>query len=101
MKKLLALLLLSASSLFGQSQTVDLGRYGKLTFYLLGDWTVDISDIGGRTVSIKPKKESVNADCTLQITFPEQDLYARKDKLKMRVEVNGEQYAQQSVEGKA
>jgi len=101
MKKLFLLLLLSAASLCAQSETVALGPYGKLTLYLPGDWKIDVSDLGGRTVTIKPAKESVNADCTLSITFPEQDQYSRKDKLKMRVEVNGEQFAQQSAEGKA
>ncbi len=98
---LLLLLLLGAARLLGQSETLDFGGHGKLTLYLPGDWKFNTSDFGDRQlININPTGDA-NASCTLTITFPDQDHYDTKGRLKQRVEVNGVQYAEQSVEGKA
>jgi hypothetical protein len=100
MKKYLALLVLTAATALAQTE-INLGAHGKISLFLIGEWKVDVSDLGDRTVTIKPKNPDINADCTLTILHPDQDLYARKDKLKMRVEIDSAPYADQSVEKKA
>ena len=102
MKKLplLLFLLLGVARLGAQSQTVDLGSHGKITCYLDDSWQFTTADLGGRIVNITPKGD-VNATCTLTITFPDQDHYDTKSRLRLRVEVNGTPMAEQSVEGKA
>ena len=101
MKKLLNLLVLATGLLRAQSATIDLGSHGKLTLYISDKWSVDTSDFGDRRmVSIKPKDDT-NAECALNITFPDADHYDTKARLKLRIEVDGAKYADQSTEGKA
>ena len=83
-------------------ETLDLGPHGKLTLYLLGDWRSHVSTLGRElTLTIKSAKEETNASCTLTVTFPETDRFDTKAKLKMRVEIETEVFAAQSVEGRA
>ena len=101
-KLLLPLFLLTASCLCAQMETIDLGRHGRLTLYILGDWTTSVSDLDSkRTVTFVPKSEDVNARCELSFSFPPTDQFERKEKLKMRVEIEGEKFADMSVERKA
>lgn len=101
MKKLIAFLMLTVG-LGAQVETVDLGPRGTLTLYLLGDWKTDVSTLGREvTLSIRPAKETVNASCNLTVSFPDVDRLDTKAKLKMRVEIEGAGFAQQSVERKA
>ena len=101
MKKLFALLLLTAAGLFGQMQKLDLGSHGRLTLYLDDTWKIETGDYGDRQmVTIVPKGEA-NASCSLTITFPEQDRLDTKKRLNLRVEVNGQPLAERSVEGKS
>jgi hypothetical protein len=101
MKKILALFLLLAGSLWAQSETIDLGSHGKLTLYISDKWQFEIADFGDRRlVTIKPKDDT-NAECSLTITFPETDRLDTKARLKMRVEVDAARFADQSTEGKA
>lgn len=101
MKKFLALFLVTAAALFAQSQKVDLGSHGRLNLYLDDTWKFDISDFGDRQIVTVTPKGDANASCSLTITFPEQDRLDSKKRLSMRVEINGEPIAGQSVEGKA
>jgi hypothetical protein len=101
MKKFLALLLLSAAGLFGQSQKVDLGSHGAITLFADDTWKFDIADYGDRQIVTVAPKGDVNASCSLTITYPEQDRLDTKKRLSLRVEVNGEPIAGQSVEGHA
>ncbi len=103
MKALLLLLVCSlAGSLHGQVETIDLGPRGKVTLYLLGEWSVDYSTLGKtNTVSITPKKEGVNASCTLSFTFPEIDRLETKARLKLQVETDCYGMAEGSAERKA
>lgn len=105
MKKLLfvSLLLCFASSAPAQVvETLDLGSRGKLTIYLLGDWKVDATNFARQgSMTITPTKESVNASCTLNISFPEVDRLETKSRLKLRVEADAYNLAEGSVEGKA
>lgn len=101
MKKLFALLLLTAAGMFAQSETLDLGSHGKLTLYLDDSWSFTTSDFGDRVlVTINPKGDA-NATCSMTVTYPTQDHYDTKKRLNLRVEVNGTPIAEQSVEGKA
>lgn len=101
MKKLFALLLLSVTGLFAQVEKLDLGSHGQVMLYHDGSWKFETADYGDRQIiSIAPKGEA-NASCALTITFPEQDRLDSKKRLSMRVEINGEGLAGQSVEGKA
>ena len=101
MKKLFALLLLSAGLLRAQSDTIDLGARGKLTIYVSERWQIETADYGDRRmVTFKPK-EGTNAEATLTITFPETDRLDTKNRLKQRTEIDGMKYADQSTEGKA
>ena len=102
MKKLFALTVLLATCAFAQVETLDLGSRGKLTLYLPGDWKVASTDMAGTyTVTLTPKKESVNASCTIAVTFPDVDRYDTKNRLKVRVEADAYGMAEGSVEGKA
>jgi hypothetical protein len=103
MKKLFLLLsaLAAAAALHAQSETINLGSRGKLTLYFPDRWQVDTQDYGDRRfVSVKPKDDT-NAECQLNITFPETDRFDTKARLKMRVEIDGQKFADMSVEGKA
>lgn len=101
--KTLYLVLLMCAAVVGRGQEVlDLGPHGKLTLYLLGDWKTDVSTLGREiTLTIKSARESTNASCTLAVSFPEVDRFDTKAKLRMRVEIDGQGYAAQSVEGRA
>ena len=102
MKKLFALSFLLATCAFAQVETLDFGSRGKLTLYLPGDWKVASTDMAGTyTVTLTPKKESVNASCTIAVTFPDVDRYDTKNRLKVRVEADAYGMAEGSVEGKA
>src|SRR6188508_2244015 len=102
MKKLFALSFLLAMCAFAQVETLDFGSRGKLTLYLPGDWKVASTDMAGTyTVTLTPKKESVNASCTIAVTFPDVDRYDTKNRLKVRVEADAYGMAEGSVEGKA
>lgn len=102
MKKLIALLLLTAVSLLGQSETLDLGPRGRLTIYLPGDWKIDTTNFGKQgSIAVAPKKDEVNASCTISITVPETDRYDTKARLKLRVEADCRNMAEGSVEKKA
>lgn len=103
MKKILILLLglLAARGALAQSETLTFGDHGKLTLYLPGEWKFNTSDFGDRQmVNINPTGDA-NATCALTVTFPAQDRYDTKSRLRIRVEVNGAPMAEQSVEGKA
>lgn len=103
MKKLLLLFLVSLSFTALRAQEVlDLGPHGQLTLYLLGDWKTEISTLGREvTLNLRSAKEETNAACTLSVSFPDADRLETKQKLKMRVEVDGQGFVEQSVEGRA
>ena len=102
MKRLSALFFLSMACAMGQVETLNLGPHGKLTVYLPGEWTaITTRNTEQITLTISPKKESVNASCTLEVSFPEVDRYDTKARLKLRVEADGQGMAEESVERKA
>lgn len=102
MKKLFVLLLLSAVSAWAQMQTLDFGSRGKLTLFLLGDWKAAATDMAGQyTLTLTPKSEAVNASCVISVTFPDVDRYDTKARLKLRVEADSQNAAEESVERKA
>lgn len=103
MKTIFALVVLILGCTSARAQEVlDLGPHGKLTLYLLGDWKTEVSTLGREiTLNIRSVKEATNAACTLSVSFPEVDRFDSKAKLKMRVEIDGQGYVEQSVEGRA
>lgn len=102
MKELIALFFLTTVCALGQMETLNLGPRGKLTLYLPGEWTVGTTrNTEQVTMTISPKKEAVNASCTVTVTFPEIDRYDTKARLKLRVEADGQAMAEESVERKA
>ena len=102
MKKFSALFLLTIAGAFGQMETLNLGPHGRLTVYLPGEWTVNTTrNTEQITLTISPKKESINASCTIEVTFPETDRFDTKARLKLRVEADGQGMAEESVERKA
>jgi hypothetical protein len=101
MKKLLALFVFTAAGLFAQSQKIDMGSHGRLNLYIDDSWKFDIADYGDRQMVTVAPKGDVNASCVLTITYPESDRLDSKKRLALRVEINGEPIAGQSVEGKA
>ncbi|MEO6569810.1 MAG: hypothetical protein ABIO94_13690, partial [Opitutaceae bacterium] len=95
-------LLLTGVALRAQSGTIDLRSHGSLAIYLEDNWTVNLSEFGDRViVRIDPKDEATNANAELTITFPEQDRYSTKAKLRTQVEANGRKYEEGSVERKS
>ena len=102
MKKILALLFLTASCLCAQSQELDLGMHGKLTLYLLDDgWKFNVSDFGDRLLVTVAPKGDVNASCSLTVTYPGKDSLDTKSRLRDKVEADASQLAEHSTEGKA
>ena len=102
MKKIFVLFLLSVVGLFAQAETVKLGARGTLTVYIGDNWSMETADYGDRRIiKIRPKGTTVNAHGELTVTFPETDRFDTKARLKMRVEIEGLKFAEQSVEGKA
>jgi hypothetical protein len=102
MKKFVALYLLTIACAFAQVEILNFGSRGKLTLYLPGDWKIASTDMAGTyTVTLTPKKESVNASATIAVTFPEVDRFDSKSRLKLRVETDAYGLAEGSVEGKA
>ena len=102
MMKLAALFLISCVCASAQVETLNFGARGKLTIYLPGDWKVVTTDMAGTyTVTLSPRKDSVNASCTLAVTFPDVDRFDTKNRLKLRVEADAYGHAESSVEGKA
>lgn len=100
--KSVVLCLAFAASLGAQSETLDLGSRGKLTIYLLGDWQIDVTNFARQgSMSITPRNPEVNARCVLAVTFPETDRFDTKSRLKLQVEADCMQAAEESVEGKA
>jgi len=105
MKKLLLVLSFLFVSLLARAQiveTLDFGPRGKLTLYLLGEWKVDSTNFARQgSMTISPTKESVNASCTLTVSFPEADRLETKARLKLKVEADAYNLAEGSVERKA
>jgi hypothetical protein len=102
MKKLIVLFLLTIAGACAQVETLNFGSRGRLTIYLPGDWKIASTDMAGTyTVTLTPKKESVNASGTIAVTFPDVDRFDTKSRLKLRVEADAYGYAEQSVERKA
>ena len=102
MKKLLALFVVAVSCACAQVHTLELGSRGTITLYLLGDWKVSESSIAEQySLMIKPAKESKNAQCKIEVSFPEVDRFDTKARLKLRVEADCKLYEEESVEGKA
>lgn len=102
MKKFLALFLFTAALLSAQSATLNLGPHGRLTIFLPGDWKIDTTDFANQgSITITPTNSSVNASCTIAISFPETDRFDTKSRLKLRVEADAYGAAAESVERKA
>lgn len=102
MKKTILLFLLTAAWVLGQVETLDLGAKGRLTVYLLGEWRTNVTRNSEQfTLTIHPQKESVNATCSLEVSFPASDRFDTKERLKLRVEADCHGLAEQSVERRA
>lgn len=103
MKKLLVLLGFAAfaAGVSAQPASIDLGSRGTLTLYFAEGWKVAMTSMAGQaTVNVTPTGDA-NATCTLMISMPEQDRLDTKPRLKLRVEADGRNVAEGSVEGKA
>lgn len=100
MKKILALFVFTAAGLFAQSQTLDLGSHGRIDLYISDDWKFEVGDYGDRKLVTVAPKGSANASCSLTVTYPEQDRLDTPKRLALRVEINAQPIAAQSVEGK-
>ncbi|MBL9201864.1 MAG: hypothetical protein JNL39_15240 [Opitutaceae bacterium] len=99
---LFALMALLPTGAAAQEHTLDLGRRGKVTLFLLGDWKPTVINMAGQyDVSFAPVRDGINASGTIKVTFPDVDRYDTKPRLKLRVEADCAPYELQSVEGKA
>jgi hypothetical protein len=101
MKRLLLLFVLAAATVLAQPAVLDLGPHGALTLYFPEGWKVNTTSMAGQVTLTAEPAGNVNATCTLQVSFPEQDRFDTKPRLKMRVEADGYPVAQGSVEGNA
>lgn len=100
MNRLLPFVLFLLAVLPARADTIDLRSHGTLTLFLPDGWTVNTGDYGDRAiVTIEPKGDD-NAKGSITITFPQQDEFATKAKLKKRVETDGAELAARCVEGK-
>jgi hypothetical protein len=101
MKKLLFLFCCFAVGLCAQPAALDLGSHGSLTLYFPGDWKFTGTDMNNQvTLTVSPSGEA-NAAATITVTYPEQDRFDTKARLKLRVEADNRNMAEGSVEGKA
>lgn len=102
MTKLFALFFLSSVGAFAQMHTFDLGPYGRLTIYLAEDWRIEDRSMAKQgAIMFKPKKESINATCTLNISYPDKDRFETKSRLKLQVEADSLRFAHQLGEERA
>jgi hypothetical protein len=100
--KIILLFLCTAFPMLAQVETLDFGSRGRLTLYLPGEWKVATASMAGTvTVNITPKRDGVNASCTISVTFPEVDRVDTKARLKLRVEADAYGLAEGSVEKRA
>jgi hypothetical protein len=100
--KTLLFFLATVLPVVAQVETLDFGSRGRLTIYLPGDWKLATTNMAGtHTLNITPKKEGVNATCTIAVTFPSSDRFDTKARLKLRVEADAYGLAEGSVERKA
>ena len=96
------LFLLSSLAAMAQMQVLDFGARGKVTLFLLGEWKAATTDMAGQyTLTLSPKSEAVNASCVISVAFPEEDRFDTKARLKLRVEADCHNAAEESVERKA
>ncbi|MBL9186808.1 MAG: hypothetical protein JNK23_04970 [Opitutaceae bacterium] len=99
---LLALMGLFATRAAAQEHVLDFGPRGKATLYLLGDWKATVINMAGQyDIMFAPKQDSINAQATIKVTYPDVDRYDTKQRLKLRVEADCLPYEEQSVERKA
>ncbi len=102
MKKLVLLFLVLGAVLRAQSESIDLGNFGKITLYLPDGWVVTSTTEGEKkVVAIVPKKDDVNAEGSIRVVITDTDVFPTRGKLKAKVEAMGERYVENSVEGKA
>ncbi len=83
-------------------QVLNFGANGRVTMYLLGDWKATVIDMAGKyELKLAPKRDGINAECSIAVTFPDSDRFDTKARLKLRVEADAKQFEEMSVEGKA
>jgi hypothetical protein len=83
-------------------QVLDFGPHGRATIYLLGDWKATVIKMPDKyELKLAPKRDGINAECSIAVTFPEVDRFETKARLKLRVEADAKQFEEMSVEGKA
>lgn len=83
-------------------QVLDFGPHGRATLYLLGDWKATVINMAGKyELKLAPKRDGINAECSIAVTFPETDRFDTKARLKLRVEADAKQFEEMSVEGRA
>ena len=103
MKKAWLLFLWAAGTLCGEVAELNLGTRGVLTLYFPDGWKASVTEMGGQaTLTVMPvDDDAVNATCTVAVTFPERDAFARRDRLKQQVEADAFSLLQSgAVEGR-
>lgn len=86
----------------GAQQVLDFGPHGRATLYLLGDWKATVIKMPeSYELKLEPKRDGINAACSIKVTYPATDRFDTKARLKMQVEADAKPFEEMSVEGRA
>ncbi len=66
-------------------ETFDLGKYGKLELYPVGEWKIQVEDIGDLKVTFTAKTAGVNAAAQMTIAAGGADEFPNPEKLQSQV----------------
>lgn len=97
----------SATSLSATADhTINVGGGKSVVFSLPATWTIVPSEVPqdvaalGKTVQLRPKNSSANAICSITLIVPPDDRLANHAALKEALIASGEQFVDDTIEGK-
>ncbi|HVT74203.1 MAG TPA: hypothetical protein VHD61_13790 [Lacunisphaera sp.] len=90
MRAILAAFLLASGAALAPAETFDLGKYGKLDLYPVGEWKIQVEDVGDLKVTFTPKVAGVNAVAQMTIAAGGADDFPTRDKLQAQLITVGE-----------
>lgn len=90
MRALLASFLMAFGATLAAAATFDLGKYGRLELYPVGEWKIQIEDVGDLKVTFAPKTAGVNAVAQMTIAAGGADEFPTLEKLQAEIVAVGE-----------
>ncbi|HVZ63993.1 MAG TPA: hypothetical protein VG936_05340 [Lacunisphaera sp.] len=90
MRVLLAAILMAFGAAQAAAETFALGKYGKFELYPVGDWKIQVEDVGDLKVTFTPKTAGVNAVAQMTIAAGGADEFPTLEKLQAEIVSVGE-----------